>query len=842
GHGRCGVPQCDPLPGKCFHKTFRDRLYWFCEGPIDWQQAEARCNEEPGRALAKVDDRLESEWLGSVMGDSWVGGNTLGDESTWRWSRHATRNGPIFRADGLPIPGKYENWAAGSPETERCLALGADGKWSDESCSAQRGFVCEQPLLRLPEPIVPPCACEFFPGLSCDDCHHDNGGGTEGCIPGDVEWPKLPCLPMESEDDCAERNKNAVIDQAQACFDNCQVEGANGCAASCTGFATPPLEGESCDDFSPTSRATCELVPGSADPQAPRCSVLSPGCPDGLLCGRGVECAAMDANNHATPCEDDSNCNTAAGQYCGQEIQVCMDPNRKGACDGAVNGICPGYCFGFLGCGTPDPHCAGLDDRDLLDRCNDTLICPDDDTIDLNTDPLADPESNLSEQEFVPNDFFPPNEPSTPPGEFPSAKPPGCGGDNEAACTFPVGGSHPWCKYGVDPDQQPVNRGVSDTEPPFTDSQGRDKGGRGGSAGPISFGFDPNLSINYDLGNPLPLGDSEFKADARALATADAHFDLFGINGDVNILDAFGIVTADRCGVAADAQLKLFGHDFLPVIIGDSAYDKLKNASTSQEFRDKCTKGIEDFKKVANRATKALRDAQELIRQEKELVAKGQRFSPDLCHQLLELGEGVPSDFPSAALPFQGCDGLSPEDTINLFIRYYRQKVYALIPEQRRLIDDNLPVLAPINIDFLESVDAVDDVNEARRETQQIANINFAIGPVPMNLTIEAFVQYGLAGNLGLTLAPGKLVDAYHEDGDGEIAKVDASITPFAGAGVTLFVGVGFDWGALSAKLGILGDVSLGLVSMSIYAAAGLRVKSEFDDRGLPSDIREMLA
>jgi hypothetical protein len=57
-----------------------------------------------------------------------------------------------------------------------------------------------------------------------------------------------------------------------------------------------------------------------------------------------------------------------------------------------------------------------------------------------------------------------------------------------------------------------------------------------------------------------------------------------------------------------------------------------------------------------------------------------------------------------------------------------------------------------------------------------------------------------------------------------------------------MFVGVGFDWGALSAKLGISGDVSLGVVSLPIYAAAGLRVTPEVDKRSLSTDIRDMLA
>ena len=261
-----------------------------------------------------------------------------------------------------------------------------------------------------------------------------------------------------------------------------------------------------------------------------------------------------------------------------------------------------------------------------------------------------------------------------------------------------------------------------------------------------------------------------------------------------------------------------------------SAADTLETAVTA------CDKALTDFQVLADKAQKALRDAQELIRQQKALVAQGERFSPDLCEQLL--AGGVPADFPSADQPFEGCEGLSPEDTVNLFIKYYQEQVNSLIPGQEALIQGSRPIVKPIVINFANQPG---EVNEAQRETQQIANINFAIGPIPMNLSIEAFVQYGMGGALTLNLDPTQLVQSYKSTGDGVVAAVDASITPFAGAGITIFVGAGFDFDPLSAKLGISGDVSLGVVELPVYAMAGLRVTPEPDSRSLADDIKDMV-
>jgi len=630
----------------------------------------------------------------------------------------------------------------------------------------------------------------------------------------------------------------------QECIDNCKAEGDPGCDAHCKGFASVPPPG-TCPRFTPDEQLHCDLVPSSIL-AGTACSVASPTCPSGSTCGRVYDCAALDGNQQPIVCGSDADC---GGLHCDSHHRYCIDPNKKSNCDDKdANGKCVGACFGRFACGQPEPGCAERATDTLTGRCSTTEICPDPGSVDTDTNPLTNPGSNLTPSPFPADDLFPEDPPTPEPTPYPLAGPDTCGGPGQAACDFPIG-AHPWCNYKVDPAETPSCgqstttpgapcKSVSDADPAFGDK----KGASGHDSGPIRFDFDPNLDISYEFGNPLPLGDTQFGAHAIASATADAHFNLFGIGGDVSILDARGQVDVDRCGFNNDVKVDLFGIDLLPLVVDGDNLDKLRSANTSAEDRQTCQDTLGEIQKLVNRAQKALRDAQELIRQEKELVANGQRFSPDLCHQLLEAsGKGLPADFPSASAQFQGCGALSPEDTINLFSRYYKQQVIALKAQVGALLDKSAAKVPSINVGFLDQqAGQVEDEN--RREVQQIANFNFAIGPIPMNLTIEAFVQYGVAGNLGFSLSPKAIANTLLDNTNEPLAEVDAAFTPFAGAGVSMFLGVGFDFGPLSAKLGISGDVSLGVVSLPLYASAGIKVQAANDDRPLPADLQAMAA
>jgi hypothetical protein len=108
-----------------------------------------------------------------------------------------------------------------------------------------------------------------------------------------------------------------------------------------------------------------------------------------------------------------------------------------------------------------------------------------------------------TEQAFPPATYFrTPEDP--PPSQYPLAKPQDCGGEDLPDCSFEIG-EHPWCNYNVDQGEKPDGRSVSDSDVAFDD-----KRGAGGTGAPISFDFDPNLSLTYDLGEVLPLGDSQF--------------------------------------------------------------------------------------------------------------------------------------------------------------------------------------------------------------------------------------------------------------------------------------------------------------------------------------------
>lgn len=819
--GQCGAPNCAPLPGgSCTYKVFRDSLYWFCNGAKTWDDANSLCNAEPGRSLIKIDDRIEDLWLSSVAAlPAWLGGNTKANPEEWRWAAHGEPSGKPFWVQGLPIPGRFTKWAPERPQFESCLAIMADGTWSDQPCTStgQRSFVCEQPIRNLPATLPPLDKCNFYPGIPCGQTSALPAEST--CVEESTAFPELPPNAAEAEKALA---LAAVHNKAALCFANCKIGTEPGCS-DCSGFATPPSILEQCDPFSKEQQALCDLV--SVHPTA-TCTLATPTCPIGFTCGRTYECAALDASFKTKRCSSATEC--ALGQSCSSRLGVCIDPTKHSQCDFKQGEKCVGICSGRFACGQPEPGCAGVDDGANLFQCSDTLVCshlppP------VNTDPRTDPNSNLTAQVFPPDTFFP--RPVEKPSEYTSAKPPGCGGTGEPACSFPVG-EHPWCKYKVDPSEAPGVRNVSDAAPAFGD-----KKGSSGRLGPISFDFDPNLELNYDISEPLSLGDAKFKVKAQASATATVGFKLLGVGGDVTLIDALARLEMDRCGLAADAHLILLGKDFLPSLMGNNAR-LLDDLDTSAAARARCEEGIQKVSQLVNRAQKALRDTQELIRQEKELVGNGRRFAGDFCQKVIGDGKALPPDFPTADAPFTGCGLLSPEDTINLFVRYYEQEVGKLIAGQSALLTDSVPSLPGLEIPFLEG-----GTNGPgnRRESNQVANVSFFIGPIPMNLTIDVFIEYGLNGAFTFALTPKALLTAYQSNTQEPIAKVDVSLTPTASSGVTLFLGAGFDFGAVSAKVGLSGTVALGRLEIPLYAGAGIGVQSEVDARPLPSDLTGMI-
>jgi hypothetical protein len=152
GAGHCGDLSCAPTGcGEPSFRQFRDFDYWFCPGPVTWQQAIAACREVPTRTLLQIDDVADQDLAASAVEvDSWLGANDLAVEGEWRWAdSDASREGSLFwngAADGQVYFGAFVRWSDGNPgggTAESCAIMSAStGEWDDVACDSMHGFVC----------------------------------------------------------------------------------------------------------------------------------------------------------------------------------------------------------------------------------------------------------------------------------------------------------------------------------------------------------------------------------------------------------------------------------------------------------------------------------------------------------------------------------------------------------------------------------------------------------------------------------------------------------------------------------------------------------------------------
>jgi hypothetical protein len=830
GAGRCvgtgPLGQCRPeLPGSegdegtCVEKQYRTGVYWFCTGAVDWEQAEATCNSEPGRHLVRIDSQSEGQWLSAqIPSGYWVGGNDLTTDGEWFWSGPTTRNGRQFwtgGAEGERYQTRIANFAPNNPGEGDCLTLGTDGQWVSTECAEVAGFICEQPK-RFPLPPRDSNPCDFFP-----DCEEEEEEEPGPCV--DIATQGFP----DTEEEAAQIQED--------CSAQCRTPADLPCS-ECTGFATPPAEGESCDPFSSKERSRCMLEQGAAGFDPTRACDSSADCNTDERCGVYYECTVPETSGALVSCANDADC--PAGQFCGTAAPYCMVPDIVSPCGIKDGNDCVARCFEGRACGQVHERCAVNDDPDLLSRCNEVEVCSTDHIV-VPADLMENPNTDLTPVPFAETDFFPEELPEGP-GAYESAKPDGCGGEGEAPCQFAMG-EHPWCSYAGEVLKPAAPIGVSDD----SDAIG-DKRGQGGNS-ILSFDFDPNLDLNYDLLNYDPLGEGDFDLSAEASARASATFDLLGVEGTVNILDALGRVAAGRCGFEGDAYLKLFGVDFLPAVTCGDTFAGLEEFAADGDFQTECSQANKDLLELLARAKKALRDAQELIRQYRDLEAQGKRFVNELCDQLLG-GRDLPPAF-----QFEGCDGVTPEQVIGYFVNYYRHEVAKLVERYEdvlyketagRLPKFDFPIYLGESSPPAGGGSTCDD--GPNRETQQIVNVNFAIGPIPMNLTIEAFLEYGVNGELLFSLdtsaiAKALLPAAGEPDGKNDLASATLTLRPGATAGIIMFVGAGFDAGPVAAKIGISGEVTLADVELPAYGGVSLMVESVMDDRPPPSDFLGMV-
>lgn len=638
-----------------------------------------------------------------------------------------------------------------------------------------------------------------------------------------ADFPGLVCNPnrdLEEEEDCEDpldEQAPARLAACQACLETscpeCEAPNLGPCESECVGVAAPPAAGSSCT------------------PVGSRCVIEAP-LPNPTTCRTDEDC-----------CGDDCDGSIVCGTFVPPECERTPCNPEEGSCE-------PELCPAVLRCGTPAAGCEP-DDTDVA-VCGETVLCPEDGAVG-HPDPFGVGLAPLASNEpFVASTVFGTPEPAVM-TKFPSAA------DELSGGTPPDPQDHPFCHLVVENPLAPKN--VSD-----------DKAGSAGQGRAVQLDIDPNITLDYSV-DPLPAGQLDYRLSAEASLAAAVSFDVAGISGGFDILNAVLSARANRCGYStADSKLELFGNDFLPDLLGDVLVDTQSDA---------CEAALDAHQEVGNRAKKAMRDAQELLRQYHAARAAGLCFDPSaFCTSLLA---NAPRDFPVV-----DCATAAVEDVINLFTFYYHRQIDASIawpselPPLRmppgtgaRFPDfrlpnpsvpsslPSLPNLAPGSpIEFLgdlQKLGSLPDLSSSGRQlglkgvaapqdalfprstfgcqgpgvsTQRnsLFETTVLLGPIPVVLEVESVVKYGLGGALTYELAPERLAELASAEGTSgavTVASVTTSAAPCVSAGVGLFVGAGFSVAGLKASAGVDGIVNFATLQMPAEATAKLAVSAE---------------
>ena len=115
-----------------------------------WENAKEEC-EKWHASLVKVESREENDFIITKVlptdkeENYWIGLSDSDNENDWKWT-----DGTRLDSDG------YKNWRGPEPDNhngnEDCVVIVRQstdpyhyGKWSDNSCSLEKKYICENP-------------------------------------------------------------------------------------------------------------------------------------------------------------------------------------------------------------------------------------------------------------------------------------------------------------------------------------------------------------------------------------------------------------------------------------------------------------------------------------------------------------------------------------------------------------------------------------------------------------------------------------------------------------------------------------------------------------------------
>ena len=787
GNGICGTTNCKAQPD-CVPFVFQGHAYQFCGAVIPQGTPPAVPKNESGAfnactakglVMARVDTYEQNQRIQGLLrsfniAEAWLGGNQTAVANAWRWAKLSNLSGDQFwsgGATGSRVGDRFAFWALGRPGTGKCLAMqSSDGHWVDKDCALALPFVCENPP--VPNSTGPA------------------GSGDTGSGSGDVPIPRLPA-PLSAA-----------------------------CVSETGGSSPLPGVGQMAQLMDQYNKADAGVYTGAASspPTTAGCpAATGENCPlknvQPLLCADGVtecDCAGENARRPASKpdiCAE----RFGTGYIC---LAAKVDPNCKAVDAGDAD--CPTKSV----CGVP--NCVATAPK-YPGRCNQVDICAKG-TTDTFTFRQPDPGSDFNPVTIKPSDAFFTTPPST-------VQSPQYQDNPDAAHT---GKNHVWCQ--LNPQD------ASKVKPANTDMN---KQGASGGGSPIKVSFTPDLIFKAEP-NPLAFGQSNMLLDAQAKMSArvDLASSVLAPSGvGIEVFSAGIGIFADRCRVStAETQLFVFGQNislskYIPTFDTDAL-------AGTQAFGRDCRKAVGGFIVTADRVKKAFRDAQQLIKQYQALKDGNLQFDGNLCHDL-----GI-DQLGSKSFPLAGVcpDGETPEMTINRFIDYFQRDKLGQVDGLREAVTFLSTASTSLRTALLQAL-GIDDgydlaipfIDFKRSESKTLVKTPFAIGPVPMLLEIAVVAGYGVNGAFNLNLSfP---ADLDHSIGNlsnpdapdpAPVAKVSATVEPWASAGMTIFVGANFGIGSI----GIEGGVTLAKISAPIAAGVGLAVATVEDTRDIPSDIK----
>lgn len=784
GAGICGNPAgCRPAPS-CVEKQVGERWYWFCSGAFSWQEARSRCAGWPG-TLAVIGDARENALLAANLPGptAWIAANDIVVEGRWRWA-NLTSDGNRFwdgASQGRPYFEAFSKWNAGFPSESH--ACGA--------LSTGGGWISD--------------SCSAGKGFICERASY---GPTIGGPPGPMGSPTPgPCVAAST----AFPNATGTGEMSKAEWD--------AALARCDAACRPPAGGddEACTAAcanGPLARATSDNCSAFSDKELQAsCLLEAPSLPL-VACTDDATCRARDPN---TVCGYYYACRSADTPE-NQRIDCFsegpfVDPEQR------TVKICG---FAVAGC--------AREAADFTGACDEVQLCTDPAMQQTLLNPFD--QASFAAQAFDPSSYF--SEPAEPDPTvpFPDQGDP-CGG----ACTN-QGVDHPWCHLGTGP-QLPA-------APPVNGDKSGDSGGD-----LVSFQIDPKLSLTYHanvgpFGLPTPPPGEEHGLDVTAEAGFLARVNYKIISeGSLDVIDVLARASAHECGIDTEGTLSILEFDFAPLVKDRALPDDFPTAASSA----RCKQAFQALQQAGDRAKKAMRDAAELIRQYNAMLANdGQpggglldNFNSSACQTLIEK---APRGFPPVDCS-QGVEG-----AINGFIEYYRRTVLGFAGldgagAQLKGLTEQIDAFAQDALSYETGFDIPIFSIDPHDEEMTIAEFQFFIGPVPVNLELLTHVYYKATVNLTAVLRPGAVVKELLLNTGSKARQrlffVQANGEPEAGVSLAAFAGVGFGVPGFTAKIGIESELNLAGVQVPVHAGAGISLGATPElERPLGADLKDI--